>query len=1081
MMAMFMADRQPTQPSSALPLTPCNAGSAAGYPCNNVDLAAFIPFADLGGGTQQANDIWGWTDPLSNREFAIMGRTDRTVFVEVTDPINPVYIGYLPTEGTGSSAWRDIKVYQHYALIVSELSGHGLQIFDLTKLLTATPPTTFTKDAHYGGFGNAHNVIVNEDTGYAYVAASNTCNNGLHMININQPLNPQPAGCVDTIQYIGDAQCVIYNGRDVQHIGKEICFATNRPNVTVNALAIIDVTNKGNPQLLSQTFYANGNFVHQNWLTEDHAYILLSDRLDEFNRDHSTRTRIFDLTDLDSVPAPAIYDGPTEAIDHNLYTKGHSLYAANYRAGLEITDLSNIATNNLTQIGNFDVYPADNISQTNGAWSNYPYFQSDIVVVSHIEQGLFILQPTLPPDFNLNTKDVAIDVCNTDSGQSYFSLDDIYGYTGNVTINVAGIPAGATGSFDNNSPTVPGGATLTVNNTSAALGNYLLTITATDGSITSQEYVRLSVRNNVGTPTLNTPTNGATDVSVEAPLSWTTTANATRYLVEVATDNAFTNIVYATTVNGTSHTTPPLNPVTTYYWRVTAQNGCSNGTSATFSFQTVALPECTYYNSTTSTSITDATSNGPENTTSTINVAGSGEIVDVNVTLRGTHTWMSDLVFTLRSPAGTNVTVMDAEVCLGNDNFDLTLDDEANDTFPCPPIGGGTYLPTQPLTPYDGQNGDGTWQLTITDQVVGDFGTLLEWGVEICTPSTAIPPNPDFSATPLTGLAPLQVSFTDLTANSPTSWLWNFGDGNTSTSQNPTHTYTTPGTYTVTLTANNGAGSNLITKTSYITVQDPANLSCIIYDPADLPQAIPATGTSGTTTSQLTVAGGTNSIADLNLLNLTGLHGRLSQITVNLTSPTGTNQQLLGANCGNDDNFNLSLDNNAASPPPCPPTDGGTYQPTGTGSLVAFNNEDSNGTWTLTIDDNSGGGGGDGTGSLTNWQLEICSFDLCSAPDDITSFNLTTSGPDLIIDWTPNGADEYEVWWTTTPYQLPGSDCSASPNCAVTTNNSYTHTGVVADTTNNYAYYVLGHNSCGQTSGVTIHRGEFGYNITPGN
>ena len=83
---------------------------------------------------------------------------------------------------------------------------------------------------------------------------------------------------------------------------------------------------------------------------------------------------------------------------------------------------------------------------------------------------------------------------------------------------------------------------------------------------------------------------------------------------------------------------------------------------------------------------------------------------------------------------------------------------------------------------------------------------------------SSVIPVANFVGTPTSGGAPLTVTFTDSSTNTPTSWLWVFGDGVTSTLQNPTHTYVSAGTYTVSLTATNAAGSNSITRTSYITV-----------------------------------------------------------------------------------------------------------------------------------------------------------------------------------------------------------------------------------------------------------------------
>ena len=153
-------------------LSACVGGQAAGYPCQSVDLLDQFTPAALGGGS--GNDSWGWTDPLDGREIAIMCLNNGTAFVDLQDPENSVYLGRLPTH-TGNSSWRDAKVYSNHAYIVSEAGGHGLQIFDLTQLRSvASPPATFTETAHYDGFGNAHNIVINEESGFAYAVGTST-------------------------------------------------------------------------------------------------------------------------------------------------------------------------------------------------------------------------------------------------------------------------------------------------------------------------------------------------------------------------------------------------------------------------------------------------------------------------------------------------------------------------------------------------------------------------------------------------------------------------------------------------------------------------------------------------------------------------------------------------------------------------------------------------------------------------------------------------------------------------------------------------------------------------------------------
>jgi len=369
---------------------PCVEGTAAGFPCNRVDLLAFVPLAALGAGTSHANDLWGWTDGASGREFVLLGLESGTAFVEITNPTAPLYLGTLPTH-TAPSLWRDIKVYRHHAYIVSEASGHGVQIFDLGALLTVTaPPVTFSAVAHYDAesLSNAHNVAVNEESKFIYVLGSNTCRGGLHMVNVEKPRQPVFAGCFSGDGYTHDAQCVSYEGPDGDYRGREVCFAFNEDTLT-----IVDVTDKKAPRMISRTSYPGVGYTHQGWVTEDQMFLLLGDELDEEDFGHTTRTRIFDLANLDRPILIGAYDAPTPAIDHNLYVRGAHVYQANYRAGLRLYGLDAVAEGRLSPAGFFDVYPADNRAEFNGAWSVFPFFPSGVVAVSGIEQGLFLLIP----------------------------------------------------------------------------------------------------------------------------------------------------------------------------------------------------------------------------------------------------------------------------------------------------------------------------------------------------------------------------------------------------------------------------------------------------------------------------------------------------------------------------------------------------------------------------------------------------------------------------------------------------------------------------------------------------------------
>ena len=396
-MKALLADQQPAWDRAPQAATPCVAGFAGSYPCENVDLLAFMPLSTFG--STSGNDSWGWTDPLTSKEYALMGLRDGTGFVDISDPENPVYLGKLPTR-TSSSSWRDIKVYNNYAFVVSEASNHGMQVFDLTQLRNVpVPPVTFSQATYFAGFGSAHNLVINEDSGYAYAVGTGTCSGGLHMVNIQTPTSPTDAGCFSADGYTHDAQCVTYIGPDPDHQGQEICFNANEDTLT-----IVNVTNKAAPIQVSRTGYTNASYTHQVWTDETQTYLLLDDELDEQNYGYNTRTRVWDISNLDAPQLMGFYSGSTTAIDHNLYIKDGYAYEANYRAGLQILDVSDIGNANLSQYGYFDIYPANNSANFNGAWSVYPYFASGVVIISGIEQGLFIVRPNLPQppcyDFN---------------------------------------------------------------------------------------------------------------------------------------------------------------------------------------------------------------------------------------------------------------------------------------------------------------------------------------------------------------------------------------------------------------------------------------------------------------------------------------------------------------------------------------------------------------------------------------------------------------------------------------------------------------------------------------------------------
>ena len=376
----------------------CVNGFAGQFECNEIDLMSFMSKTEIGGSNSTSlNDIWGWTDPQTGKEYALVGMSNGTSFVDISNSENPVYLGRLPTQ-TSNSTWRDIKVYQDHAFIVSEASGHGMQVFDLTQLRNVSSPTTFSNTAYYSGFGNAHNIFINEDTGYAYAIGTSTCGpGGLHIVDISTPSIPSKSACVSDPNtgrngtgYSHDVQCVIYNGPDTAYVGKEICFGSNETNVWIADLSTKSDDSSGGKTIGLGSY--DNYYTHQGWLTEDHKYFIVNDELDENNNAYNnTRTLIWNVEDLSNPVVETTYFGPTPSIDHNNYIIGDKVYMSHYTSGLRVLDISNISSP--TESAFFDVYPANNNTSFDGTWSNYPYYPSGVIAVTGIDEGLFVVNP----------------------------------------------------------------------------------------------------------------------------------------------------------------------------------------------------------------------------------------------------------------------------------------------------------------------------------------------------------------------------------------------------------------------------------------------------------------------------------------------------------------------------------------------------------------------------------------------------------------------------------------------------------------------------------------------------------------
>lgn len=340
------------------------------------------------------------------------------------------------------------------------------------------------------------------------------------------------------------------------------------------------------------------------------------------------------------------------------------------------------------------------------------------------------------PTFTLSTTTNSVAVCSPNDAVYQLDVNSILGYTGLVTLSTTGQPAGSSVALSANPVSAPGSSTLTIGNIANTLpGSYVINAVGNDGS--DQRSVNLGLDifdQSPNTPTLQSPTNGATGVDGNMPsFSWDAVSGVQTYLFELADDSGFSNVIESVQVDDNNYTSAlVLNPDSTYYWRVTAENTCGQAPiSSTFSFTT--LNKVCWTGSET---IPDSSSVGID---TSLNISANETITGLQVSVGATHGWPGDLVFTLTHVnTGTSVTLMDqpgvpdSTYGCSVDDVDVVFDDTSvlpvEDYCAVSPPGiGGNLKPDEPLSAFHGETLNGEWRLNASDPAAGVTGSLSKF------------------------------------------------------------------------------------------------------------------------------------------------------------------------------------------------------------------------------------------------------------------------------------------------------------------------------------------------------------------
>lgn len=395
------------------------------------------------------NDIWGWTSPDGD-EYALATNSGGIAIVRVTDPENPEFLGKVESQNPGNFAniWGDPATFGNYAYFVTEISGSSVVILDMSGLdalgpasssdtILSAPVTTFNG----GGYLGSHNIRINEDSGFAYLAgvrlqegaANNACGldapprfNTLILDLNSDPANPTVAACLANVGE-HDFHVVNYTGPDADHQGSEIAFVFDGRDRTGEFIGgftkIWDVTDKNNIVELASFRVPGLVFSHNGDTTQEQDFLFIGDEVDELVQagwaftflfaqpvddptiKPQTGTFIVDISDLDNPVFVERFTDGTVGIDHNFVVEGDKLYIASYTSG---TRVLGIGRDNgdvvLSPVAVMDTEPRLqenilNIKQEEnfgsaflGQWGIYTFPGSDTIIASDINNGLIVMR-----------------------------------------------------------------------------------------------------------------------------------------------------------------------------------------------------------------------------------------------------------------------------------------------------------------------------------------------------------------------------------------------------------------------------------------------------------------------------------------------------------------------------------------------------------------------------------------------------------------------------------------------------------------------------------------------------------------
>lgn len=327
------------------------------------------------------NGIWGWHDGAGH-EYALIGATNGVHVVDVTNPLAATRVDFVPGRRTGC-IWREIKTYQHYAYLISDDSPpNSFQIIDL-QYLPDSVSVVYDSDSL---FQRAHTLYVDGNKLYCGIVKGGITSgtSSMSVYSLNNPVNPSFLRDVDTDYGAAFTNQQVHD----MFVRNDTVYAS----AAFDGLFILKYDSVANvfSMLGSLTTYPSQGYNHSSALTDDGRTLVFMDEVPT-----GLPVKVLDVQDMSNLTVTATFQSNAGPTPHNPFIVGNKCFIAYYQDGLQVYDVSDPFLP--VRVGYFDTqyqtlqggpYTGQSYS---GAWGAYPYLPSGHVLVSDMQNGLYVL------------------------------------------------------------------------------------------------------------------------------------------------------------------------------------------------------------------------------------------------------------------------------------------------------------------------------------------------------------------------------------------------------------------------------------------------------------------------------------------------------------------------------------------------------------------------------------------------------------------------------------------------------------------------------------------------------------------